>query len=263
MVTQAGPAFLVVRAAFTRSNSNRTFKAINMKRELLLSVVLTLAGSLLAADSNPKEEITGTAKKLDEGGNYTWKTTVEFGNFTGVTDGKSDKDGTLWLSMVFGDNTTEAVRKAGKWAVKTPDHEWQTLAELEAAAGTDPGPQQFLVRRLQNFKTPAAEVAELPDKIKEVKKEADIYSGNLTDDGAKELLSFGRRRGNAPEPKNAKGSAKLWIKSGALSKYELKLQGTMNFNGEDRDVDRTTTTEFKDIGATKIDVSEAAKKKLS
>ncbi|HZR20464.1 MAG TPA: hypothetical protein VFE51_24495 [Verrucomicrobiae bacterium] len=126
-----------------------------MKRELLLSAALTIAGSLLAADSNPKEELSAAAKKLDEGGNYSWKTTVEFGNFNGTTDGKSDKDGTLWLSMAFGDNTTEAVRKGGKWAVKTSDHDWQSLAELEAAAGSDPGPQQFLIRRLQNFKTPA------------------------------------------------------------------------------------------------------------
>jgi hypothetical protein len=37
----------------------------------------------------------------------------------------------------------------------------------------------------------------------------------------------------------------------------------MTFNGEDRDIDRTTTTEFKDIGTTKIEVPEAAKKKLS
>jgi hypothetical protein len=37
----------------------------------------------------------------------------------------------------------------------------------------------------------------------------------------------------------------------------------MNLNGEDRDVDRTTTVEFKDVGTTKLEVPEAAKKKLS
>src|SRR5579859_6196797 len=233
-----------------------------MKREFLFALVLSAAGSLLAADAGPKEEVTAAAKKLDQAGNYSWKTTVEFGNFTGTTDGKADKD-VVWLSMAFGDNTTEAVRKGGKWAVKRPDHEWQSLSELETEAGTEPGPQQFLIRRLQGFKTPAAEAAELPGKTKEIKQEGDTYSGALTEEGAKEVLSFGRRRANAPDPKNAKGSFKLWTKSAALSKYELKLQGTMTFNGEDRDVDRTTTTEFKDVGTTKIDVSEAAQKKLS
>jgi hypothetical protein len=233
-----------------------------MKRQIVLSVALTLAGSLLAADSGPKDELAGAAKKVDQAANYSWKTTVEFGNFTGTTEGKTEKDN-VWLSMVFGDNTTEAVRQAGKWAVKTADHDWQSLSELEAAAGTEPGPQRFLVRRLQNFKAPATEAVEIIDKTKEIKKDGDAFSADLTETGAKDLLSFGLRRANAPEPKNAKGSVKAWTKSGTLSKYEFKLQGTMNFNGEDRDVDRTTTVEIKDVGTTKIDVPEPAKKKLS
>ena len=234
-----------------------------MKRELILSVALTLAGSLAAADSGPKDELSSAVKKIDQASNYSWKNVVEFGNFTGTTDGKAQKEGAVWLSMAFGDNTTEAVRQGSKWAVKTPDQDWQSLTEIEAAAGTDPGPQRFLIRRLQNFKAPGAEAAEMIDKIKEVKKDGDVYSGELTEAGAKDLLSFGPRRANAPEPKNAKGSVKIWTKSGALVKYELKLQGTVNFNGEDRDVDRTTTVEIKDVGNTKIEVPEPAKKKLS
>ena len=234
-----------------------------MKSRILLAVALTLGSPLLVADSSLKGELAGAAKKIDDAANYSWKTVVEFGNFTGTTDGKADKDGSVWLSMSFGDNTTEAVRKSGKWAVKTPDHQWQSLSELEAEAGNDPGPQTFLVRFLQNFKTPAVDAGEIVGKMKEPKKDGDAYSGDLTEAGAKDLLSFGPRRANAPEPKNAKGSARLWTKSGALVKYELKLQGTMNFNGEDRDVDRTTTVDFKDVGGTKIEVPDAAKKKLT
>jgi hypothetical protein len=37
----------------------------------------------------------------------------------------------------------------------------------------------------------------------------------------------------------------------------------MNFNGNDIDVDRDTTVEIKDVGATKVEVPEGAKKKLS
>jgi len=227
-------------------------------------------------------------KKVEEAGNYSWKTAVEAGNFNGTTDGKAEKDGLavaarlppllppegttdgkaekdglVSLSMTKGDNTTEAFGKAGKWVVKRPYQDWQTLAELEAAAGTEPGPLQSLVRRFQNFKTPAAEVTDLSTKLKEVKKEGDTYSGDLTEAGAKELLSFGRRRPNAPEPKNAKGSVKIWTKAGAFSKYEVKIQATVKFNGEDRDIDRTTTVEIKELGTTKIEVPEAAKKKLS
>jgi hypothetical protein len=117
---------------------------------------------------------------------------------------------------------------------------------------------------LKAFKAPAAEAAELPGKTKELTKDGDAYSGDLTEAGAKDLLSFGgRRRENAPEPKNAKGSVKFWVKDGQLSKFEVKVQGSVNFNGEDRDVERTTTTEIKDIGTTKVAVPEAAQKKLS
>ena len=37
----------------------------------------------------------------------------------------------------------------------------------------------------------------------------------------------------------------------------------MSFNGEDRDLDTTTTTEIKNVGSTKVDVPEAAKKKFT
>ncbi len=220
------------------------------------------AGSLLAAESGAKEDVTAAAKKLGDKGNYSWKSTMEAGNFNGSTDGKTDKEGLVCLSMTFGDNTTEAYLQGSKGAVKAADQDWESMSEL--ANSTEPGPRRFLVRRLQNYKAPAAEAADLAAKAKELKKDGDVYSGDLTEAGAKELMSFGGRRGgNAPEPKNAKGSVKFWTKDGVLSKYELKVQGAINFNGEDRDIDRTTTTEVKDVGTTKIEVPEAAKKKMS
>ena len=75
---------------------------------------------------------------------------------------------------------------------------------------------------------------------------------------------FGGRGGaNAPEISGAKGSVKFWVKDGLLSKYEIKVQGKVTVNGNDREVDRTTKIEIKDIGSTKIEVPEDAKKKLS
>src|SRR5258708_3005362 len=133
-----------------------------MKNKILVSVLAIAAIAAQAADSSPKDDIAAAAKKVDEAPNYSWKTAVAPRNFTGTTEGKTDKEGMVALTMTFGDNTTQAFRKSGKWAVKTSDQDWQTLAELEAAAGTEPGPQQFLVRRLQNFKTPAADAADLP-----------------------------------------------------------------------------------------------------
>ena len=92
-----------------------------MKRNVLVCIVLTLAGSMIAAESGPKDDVAEAAKKLADAGNYAWKTTVEFGNFTGETEGKTDKEGMVSLSMSFGDNTTEAFLKNGKGAVKAAD----------------------------------------------------------------------------------------------------------------------------------------------
>ncbi len=48
-----------------------------------------------------------------------------------------------------------------------------------------------------------------------------------------------------------------------LAKYERKVSGKVTFNGNDRDVQRTTTVEIKEIGSAKMDVPDAAMKKLS
>ena len=47
-----------------------------MKRSILSGLAAVLAGSLLAADSPPKDIVTAAAKKLGEQTNYTWTATV-------------------------------------------------------------------------------------------------------------------------------------------------------------------------------------------
>lgn len=234
-----------------------------MKRNLLFGTLALLAGSLLAADSSPKDDITNAARKLADAGNYAWKSTVENagggGRFGGPTEGKTEKGGFTSLVMTRGDNTIEAYLKGDQGAVKTQDG-WQSLAE---AGGDQQGPGRFLARMLRNFKTPAAQAEDLVSKVKELKQDGDVYSGELTEAGAKSLLTFGGRGGgNGPEVSNAKGSVKFWAKDGTLSKYESRVQGTVTFNGNDRDVDRTTTVQIKEVGSTKVEVPEEAKKKM-
>jgi hypothetical protein len=239
-----------------------------MKRNILFGTMALLAGSLIAAVSSPKDDITAAAKKLAGASNYSWKSTVDMGPnapFTpGPTEGKTEKDGFTWLSMSFNDNTSVGVMKGGKIAVKT-DEGWKTAEEAGGGGGGGFNPGTMIVRRMQTLKVPAAEVEDLASKAKEIKKDGDVYSGILTEDGAKALLAFGGRRGSnpPPAPTNAKGSVKFWVKDGALTKYEIKVQGTVSFGGNDMDMDRTTTVEIKDVGATKVDVPEDAKKKLS
>ena len=161
--------------------------------------------------------------------------------------------------MTMRDNTVEAVKKGDKGAIKTQDG-WRSLSE---ATSGDQGPGALLARRLQNLKAPATQAEDLANAVKELKKDGDVYFGDFTEEGAKSQLMFGGRGGNGPEISGAKGSVKFWVKDGMLSKYEIKVQGKVSFNGNDRDIDRTTTVEIKDIGSTKIQVPAEAKSKLS
>ena len=68
---------------------------------------------------------------------------------------------------------------------------------------------------------------------------------------------------NGPEISGAKGFVRFWVKDGVLPKYEVKVQGRVSFNGNDREVDRTRTIEIKDIGSTKVKAPNDAQKKLS
>jgi len=237
-----------------------------MKKYLLFGLLVLVAGSLSAADAGSKDNVINAAKKLAGADNYSWQTSVTNvsgnGFRGGPTKGKTTKGGTTWFSMTRNDSTTEVVMQGGKTAVKTPDNGWQTLAE---ATEDDQGPGRFLGRMVQSFKAPAAQAEDLAGKVKEIKTDGDVYAGDLTENGAKELLAFRRPGGddNGPTVSGAKGSVKFWVKDGELIKYEFHLEGTVSFNGNDRDVNRTTTVEIKDVGSTKVAVPDEAKKKMS
>lgn len=241
-----------------------------MKRNLLLGLLTLCAGSLLAADASPKDAVVNAAKKLADQKNYSWRTTVETGTESrfrpGPTEGKTEKDGFTRLTMTFRDNTTDAILKGDKIAIETEDG-WQTAEELSegGGGGGQPNPGRFLARMLQSFKAPAGQAQDIVATVKDLKESDGAWKGDLTEDGAKQLLSFGGRRGGGagPEISSPKGWAKFWIKDGVLTKYEFNVQGEMSFNNNDIKMDRTTKTEIKAVGTTKIEVPEGAKKKLS
>jgi len=239
-----------------------------MKPKLLWSALALVAASALAADGSPKVTVKSAAKKLAEQANYSWRTTVESaggGRFRmGPTEGKTEKGGFTCLAMNRGENTIEAVLKGDKVAVKT-DEGWQSAADLTGGGGGPGNPARFVARMLQNYKTPAAELEDLLGKVGELKLSGDAYTGELTEDGAKSLLTFGRRPGGGEGPavSGAKGSVQIWLKDGLPVKYAVHVLGTVSFNNNDMSVDRTTTTEIKDVGQTKVEVPAEAKQKLS
>ncbi len=231
-----------------------------MKRHILCGAAVLATASLMAAETSPKDDVTSAAKALGEKANYSWRTTIvvpEDAPFhPGPTDGKTEKSGLTDVKLSFGDNTTEFFLKGDQAAVTSPDGGWQSLSEMDNSEG----PGRFLVMMVRNFKTPATQAGEIAANTKELKRDGDVYSSDLTEEGARTLLTF--RRGGGATASNAKGTVKFWVKDGALSKYEFKVTGSVNFNGNDRDVERTTTVEIKDVGTTKIDLPDDAKKKL-
>lgn len=247
-----------------------------------------LAAQVVRAES-PAEEVAAAAKKLGESANYSWTTTTEVPESArfrpGATEGKTEKDGCVMLKVAMGERTSESVIKAGKVVVKTEEG-WKTGEELQAARpaggggggggegrGRGPG-GGFAARMAQNFKAPAAEVEALAKGVKELKKEGDVISGDLSDEAVKERLTFGGRRGGRggnegggdrpapPEPQGAKGAVKIWLKEGAVTKYEVTLDGKMTFGENEIDLHRTVTTEIKDVGTTKLEVPDEVKQKL-
>ncbi len=237
-----------------------------MKKQSAL--VFGLAGLLAAtvyATEGSKDDVINAAKKLDQAANYSWKTTVvvpEDARFKpGPSEGVTEKDGLTHVTMSFGDNKMQVVLKGEKGAALTQDGTWKSGDELQ----NEEGPGRFMGMMLRNMKTPAKQALELASFAKELKKEGDVYSGTLTEEGATTLQRFGRRSGGegGPTVANPSGSVKFWVKDGALSKYEFQLKGTMKFGDNEFQNDRTTTVEIRDVGTTKVNVPEEAKKKVS
>ncbi len=237
-----------------------------MKKHLFLGMITLVTGSLCAADSNPKETVTSAAAALGREANYSWKTTVESpggGPFNGPSEGKTEKDGYTWISMTRNDTTALAVLKGTNGAIRTPDNGWQSFQEATADNGGGFNPGMFLVRMLQNTKTPDQQAIKLANAAAELKLGTNGISGKLTEEGAKSMLTFGRpRNGEGPKVSNPAGSVTFSVTDGKLVKYQFHVTGTISFNGNDRDIDRTTTVVISDVGTTKISVPDEAKKKL-
>jgi len=235
-----------------------------MKIKLLGSAIILLAGSLLAVAA-PGDDVTNAVNALTGSASYSWKSSIVVPAGTqyhpGPTTGKIEKDGYTDVTLSMRGNTLEFITKGDKTAVNTPDNGWQSPADMS----TDQGPGRFIGGMIRTFKPPTAQALTLASNVQSLTNSDGVYSGDLTDAGAKAMLILGSRRGGGapPETSNAKGSVQFWIKDGTLAKYEYKVSGTVTINGNDRDVDRDTTVEFSEVGTTKVTVPDEAMKILS
>jgi len=211
-------------------------------------------------EGSPKDEITAAAGRLAETPSYSWHTATVVPEGTefrpGPIDGKTAKDGFTLISWSFFDNDVQIVQKGGKAAYTDQDGAWQ-LADEQASEG----PGRWMSMFARNMPVPAKQASEIVGDTKELTTEEGVYSGDLTEEGAKALMTF-RRGGDGPSISGAKGSVKFWLKDGGLTKYQYKVKGLMDWNGNEIDIDRETTVEIKDVGSTTVEVPEEAKSKL-
>ena len=236
-----------------------------MKQALLIGVIGVLAHTLTAAESSPQDKIVSATRQLGDQPNYSWTTTTKEGDGSpgrvGPIAGKAEKGGPTYLTFEIGGVPVEVYMNGQKGAAKALEG-WQTFDEIAQTSGT----AAAVVRYLRIYKAPGSESVALSGKVEDVKEAEGVFSADLKEQAAKELLERGARRREGQDPpkvENSKGSVKFWIHNGALTKYEVNIRGKVTAGDRETDVDRTTTIEIKDAGATKLDVPAEAKQKMS
>jgi hypothetical protein len=236
---------------------------------MIAAIIVFASGALWAADSAPANQLSDAIAKLKTATNYSWTVTTVAGPDAPFTPppvkGQTDSAGFARFTSQFGENVADVVLKGDKAVVKGEDG-WQLFIP-----GGGFRPEIFAVNLARNG-APTDEAARILKGVKEFKTlDKGALGGDLTPEAATDLLSFGPRRTAAkadsdtptfPAPTGAKGSAKFWLKDGALVKYQTHLTGTVTFNENETALDFTRTTEIQQVGTTKMDIPDEAKKKF-
>lgn len=228
-----------------------------------------MAACLVSVHAEPKDDVAAAIKKLGEAENYSWKSTVSMAGSDRAmtTSGKATGDGWMHLEIPGRDDSTmEAVMKGEKGAIKRQDG-WQTLDEADASAESGGDGQRrrgFAGGMLRRYKAPVALAEEILAITEGLAESEGALAGTLSADGVKEMMTWRRRGGeDANAPSNTSGNVKFWMKDGVLSKIEYRMKGSVSFNGETRDIERTTVIEISDVGATDVAIPDDVKAKLA
>jgi hypothetical protein len=236
-----------------------------MKQVLVIGLIGLLARTLTAAGATPQDKIVSAARQLGDKPNYSWTTSTKEGDGSpgrvGPIAGKAEKGGLTYLSFEIGGIPVEVYMNGQKGAAKALEG-WQTFDEIAQTSGT----AAAVVRYLRSYKAPGVESAVLSGNVKDIREAEAVFSGDLKEEAAKELLERGARRREGQDPpkvENPKGAVKFWIQNGALTKYEINIRGKVTAGDRESDVNRTTTVEIKDAGTTKLEVPAEAKQKMS
>ncbi len=246
-----------------------------MKIALVLGVAVALCGSA------PDEELDKAAAKAAEMAKYAFKLTSKIEGMGGgggggggagarPTDCKVDKD--VAIEIKAGDQTAY---KKGEVLVYKEGDAWKKYERQQGGGGGGGQGGNRSARTmglLAGLRTPHEMLADFGKKLKEVKKaeakenECTVFSGDLTDEAAKDLGRLGGRGGGGGGGAEFtySGNAKLWVNAeGAIVKFEIFTNAKGKIRDRDMDIKATRTYEISDVGSAKVEVPEDAAKVLN
>ena len=235
-----------------------------MNRTLsLLAALLAMAGSSQAMPRDAKDDLKAAIHKLSQADSYSWTilstnsgdTADKYGFGSG--EGRVERGGLTWLRTQESP-PVEVVMKGGKTAVRLDDG-WALEQELSGAGSTRRHPNLTAVRSLKSRSRPAAEAGELLKHVKDLSTAVEgYYSTDLTPESAKELLhKYLRTSGRTADVSSPVGSLGFWVREGALTKYEVRLRGTVTFSAprpSTWNADQVMTVSMFEVGTSRVDV---------
>jgi hypothetical protein len=179
----------------------------------------------------------------------------------------TEKDGYTVVTRETRNGAFRTVAKSDKRAIETPNG-WVTPEELRAQfqqrQGGGGGQGGGAFRGLGGvIDGPADIIALVLSEASDFKEVDGAIVGELSLAAAGRMLRPGARAGQGSPPADAKGTVSVWLKDGIIAKISVHLTGTLQGrDGAERKVDRTTVTEIKDVGTTKVEVPAEALAKL-
>jgi hypothetical protein len=225
-------------------------------------MMATLLASVFALQT---EDLAAAAKKASEMESYTFKIEAKAGKGKHEApsfEGRYQKDQPLALKS----GPTEGFKKAGVVVAK----EGEEFKRVEKRKKGDKGAKKDASPALAFFdvKLPHEDFEGLEKRFEKVEKAAEkendcaVWSGALTPEAARGFGSSGSK-GEAKANLTYSGTCKVWINGqGAI----VKLEASVDVKGENKkgEISQhvTKTITLSEIGTTKVEVPEAAKKAL-
>jgi hypothetical protein len=240
-------------------------------RSALLAGLLFCPPLALAFPRDAKDDLKNAVHKLSQAGSYAWTITSVSSGDTGEKygfgsgEGKIERGGLTWLKTQESP-PVEVAAKGGKMAVRLEDG-WALESQLAGGGTARRHPNLSLVRSLKGRPRPAAEAGDLLKRVKELSPGPEGYfTSTLGPEDAMDLLhKVLRTSGRTAEIDAPSGSLAFSVTDGILTKYEIRLRGTVTFSAPAPSTwkaDEVITVSISSIGTAKVDLPEEAKKLL-